>query len=114
MAKSKPLLIFTAFNMLFSICIELSEFSVMLVFITAFCFSLVFGIFYYMPRNIKLGYTNKETLVTVYFHQVTLKCSHTGRIVLIEGSFTERIYLLLTIMSKVIESLPVLSMRSST
>ena len=64
-----------------------------------------------MPRNIKLGYTNKETLVTLYFHQVSLKCSHVGNAILIEGSFTEN-QLLLIIMSKVIQFLSILSMRN--
>lgn len=105
MAKIKPLLIFTAFNMLFSVCIELYGFSIMLVFILAF----FFGIFYCVQRNIKLEYTNKKTLDTVYFHQVTLNDPIIGRIVLIEGSFTKRINLLLIIMSEEIQPLPIFS-----
>lgn len=105
MAKIKPLLIFTAFNMLFSVCIELYGFSIMLVFILAF----FFGIFYCVQRNIKLEYTNKKILDTVYFHQVTLNDPIIGRIVLIEGSFTKRINLLLIIMSKEIQPLPIFS-----
>lgn len=68
-----------------------------------------FGIFYCVQRNIKLEYTNKKTLDTVYFHQVTLNDPIIGRIVLIEGSFTKRINLLLIIMSEEIQPLPIFS-----
>ena len=47
--------------------------------------------------------------MTIYFHQVSLKCSHVGNSVLIGGSFTENQS---TFNYKVIQFLSILSMRN--
>lgn len=72
MAKIKPLLIFTAFNMLFSVCIELYGFSIMLVFVLAF----FFWNFLLCAKEYKIGIHKQENIRYCIFPSSDSKWSH--------------------------------------
>lgn len=64
----------------------------MLVFTIVLCYSLVFRfIVYYVPSSMKLEHINKETLVTLYFHEVIQKCPHVGTIVLTKAHLQRKL-----------------------